>query len=350
MQKWFEITYVKNSYEKKLDVLHYFYLRPVLERVVPSKKFHGNGKLMLFGEYAVLDGARSLAIPTKRGQSMEVKPHRGSDLIWECYDHNGELWFEAQISLYDFSSIRTSDEATSKHIQKLLKGAVRYNTEFLNNWNGFKVIHRLDFPRNWGLGSSSTVIYNLASWADVNPFHLHFFTSNGSGYDIACAGAEGPLVYQVTDDELSYTEIDFAPHFIDNLYFIHLGKKQSSPEGIKHFMKSAKGRKSLANKITALTDRAIQATKLDEFQAIMDEHEELLSGALQMPTVKSQYFNDFEGSIKSLGAWGGDFIMAATTMTSAEVISYFRDLDYSDIYSYNEMSLAAAPATAAVRA
>ena len=111
---------------------------------MPKKIYRGNGKLLLFGEYAVLDGAKALALPTFRGQVLEIKPHRGSDLIWEAYDENNELWFEAQISLYDFSSIRTSDDKVSRFVQKLLKGAVRYNTEFLNNWNGFKVIHRLE--------------------------------------------------------------------------------------------------------------------------------------------------------------------------------------------------------------
>ena len=66
---------------------------------MPKKLFKSHGKLLLFGEYAVIDGAKSLAIPCKKGQSLEIKPHRGSDLIWECYDHNDELWFEAQIYL-----------------------------------------------------------------------------------------------------------------------------------------------------------------------------------------------------------------------------------------------------------
>jgi len=304
---------------------------------VASKKYFGNGKLLLFGEYAVLDGAKSLAIPTSRGQAMEVKPHRGSDLIWECYDEEGDLWFEAQISLYDFSSIRTSDEATSKFIQKLLKGAVRYNTEFLNNWNGFKVISRLQFPRNWGLGSSSTVIHNLASWADVNPFHLHFYVSNGSGYDIACAGADGPLVYQVTDDELSYTEVDFEPKFADKLHFVHLGKKQSSADGINHYTKKVRERKSVAAEVTKITDAALKCKTLKEFMSLMEQHEDVISGALKMPKVKDLHFSNFNGAIKSLGAWGGDFVMVASDMSTTEVQAYFKSEGYSDIYTYEEM-------------
>ena len=65
---------------------------------------------MLTGEYVVMDGAKAIALPCKKGQTLEVKALRGSDLVWESFDEHGDLWFEAQISLYDFSSIRTSDE------------------------------------------------------------------------------------------------------------------------------------------------------------------------------------------------------------------------------------------------
>ena len=53
----------------------------------------------------------------------------------------------------------------------------------------------LEFPRDWGLGSSSTLINNVAQWAQVDPFELHFKVSNGSGYDIACAKRRYPIVY-----------------------------------------------------------------------------------------------------------------------------------------------------------
>lgn len=38
-----------------------------------EKLFYSNGKLLLSGEYAVLDGALSLAVPTKYGQLLSVK-------------------------------------------------------------------------------------------------------------------------------------------------------------------------------------------------------------------------------------------------------------------------------------
>ncbi len=305
---------------------------------MPKKLYRGNGKLLLFGEYAVLDGGKALALPTKLGQTLEIKPHRGSDLIWESYDVNNELWFEAQVSLYDFSSIRTSDDKTSKFIQKLLKGAVRYNTEFLNNWNGFKVINRLEFSRHWGLGSSSTVIANMAQWADVNPFHLHFYVSNGSGYDIACAGAEGPLTYQLLDDQLSYEEIDFTPGCTDQLYFVYLGKKQNSGEAIIHYTQQAKKRKALAKKISEVTEAALVCKNLSSLREAMDEHENIISTELNLSKIKDTSFSDFNGSVKSLGAWGGDFCMVASDMSKTEVRAYFKGKGLDTVIDYKEMS------------
>jgi len=304
---------------------------------VAKKKFHGKGKLLLFGEYAVLDGAKSLSIPTSRGQSMEIKPHRGSDLVWESYDQDGELWFEAQISLYDFSAIRTSDDDIAKHIQKLLKGTVRFNTEFLNNWNGFKVINRLEFPRNWGLGSSSSLIHNLASWAEISPFHLHFNTSNGSGYDIACADAENPVVYQIDGDEINYTEVDFNPKCLDQIFFVHLGRKQNSDEGIKHYAKNAKKRKTVAKNISVLTEEALKCNSANSLRKIMEEHERIISAELKMTPIKEASFSDFNGSIKSLGAWGGDFAMVLSDMSPTEVTSYFKSAGYDVVIPYEEM-------------
>ncbi len=305
---------------------------------MPKKKYRGNGKLLLFGEYAVLDGAKALALPSSLGQILEVKPHRGSDLIWEAYDHNNELWFEAQISLYDFSSIRSSDDKVSKFIQKLLKGAVRYNTEFLNNWNGFKVIHRLEFSRDWGLGSSSTVIYNVAQWADINPFHLHFYVSNGSGYDIACAGAESPITYQLLENELKYQEVDFDPGCLDQVYFVYLGNKQSSGEGIIHYTKQIKKRQEVAKEISQITEDSLICEGIKDFRILIEEHESIISRELKLPKVKEERFPDFEGSIKSLGAWGGDFCMVVSEMDPPDTVTYFKSKGFKTILGYDEMA------------
>ena len=296
--------------------------------------YYGHGKLLLTSEYAVLDGAVALAIPTQLGQKMTIKQTRKSDLYWNSFDHLSQEWFSAQMSLYDFSAIKTSDPEKAEYLGKLLKGAVRLNSEFLSQWNGFDVKTELEFSKDWGLGSSSSLIYTMAQWADVNPLLLHFQVSEGSGYDVACAGADYPISYQLTDESVSYTEVDFDPVFKDKLYFVHLNNKQSSQQGIEYYLKKARKRKTLASKLSKITEDFINCKSFSNFRNLIDEHEAAVSEHLSLQCVKEKHFADFDGSMKSLGAWGGDFILVAPELSEDVVKSYFTAKGYKTILPY----------------
>ena len=56
-----------------------------------KKEFYSNGKLLVTGEYVVLDGALALAIPTKFGQTMKVAPTTGNVIHWKSYDADGSF-------------------------------------------------------------------------------------------------------------------------------------------------------------------------------------------------------------------------------------------------------------------
>ncbi len=289
-------------------------------------------------EYGVLDGALSLAIPTRYGQRMTVKQTRKSDLYWKSYDLNNEEWFMAQISLYDFSAVKTTDDKKAAYLKKLLKGAVRLNSEFLSKWNGFDVKTYLGFDKEWGLGSSSTLTYMVAQWADVNPLLLHFKCFDGSGYDVACAGAELPITYQMEDGTINYTEIDFDPAFKNKLYFIYLNKKQSSKEGIEYYFKKAKQRKTMVKKQTAITESMLKCNSISKFIELIKQHEALVAEHLSLETVSQKYnLTDFDGGIKSLGAWGGDFILAASELGEEAVKAYFNVKGFPTVIPYEDM-------------
>ncbi len=295
--------------------------------------------MLLTGEYAVLDGADSLALPTKYGQKMDVKKVAGSDLVWIAKDMHGETWFKSKISLYDFSAIDTTNEKTSALLQKLLKNAVRLNPEFLDKWNGFKVTTHLEFDRTWGLGSSSTLIHLIGQWADVQPLSLFFKCMDGSGYDVACAGVETPIVYYNDADEIGYTPVSFSPKFKDNLYFVYLNQKQSTEEGIVSYMKKAKGRKTLAKNITKITDSLVENKSFDTFCSLIEEHEALIHESTGFPMLKKSTFPNFPGSVKSLGAWGGDFCLAACKSDSSVVKEYFSNRGYNTVLPFDSMIL-----------
>jgi mevalonate kinase len=286
-----------------------------------------------------LDGAKALALPTKFGQKLTIKRTTSSDLIWESLDMNGKVWFDSTISLFDFSPVQTSDEQISKFLQSVLKNAVRLNSEFLSQWNGFKIETQLEFPRDWGLGSSSTLIYLIAEWAEVNPLLLYFKTEDGSGYDVACAFANGPITYVNSPDEVSYTEIDFSPSFHGNLYFVHLGQKADSKLAIKQYLKAVKNKSTLVKTVSRITEEMLQVKSFKDFSSLVDEHESVIASHTGFAKVKDTHFKDFWGSVKSLGAWGGDFVLVTSDKSPEETKAYFEKKGFNTVIDYKKMVL-----------
>ncbi|MBK6273725.1 MAG: GHMP kinase [Saprospirales bacterium] len=301
-------------------------------------QFHANGKLLLTGEYFILDGAVGLALPTKFGQSLTVDSLTSSEgleekgILWKSIDNKNNIWFEAK-----FSEALEIISATDNEIAATLKNILAHCK--LRTQNS-KLITKLDFPQNWGLGSSSTLISLLAQYANIDPYELLAKTFGGSGYDIACATAKSAITYQITTgDSRLTTEIRFNPSFKENLYFVYLGKKQNSREGIQHYKNLTLDKTEYIEQISNITQKIILANELDEFCYYMDVHENIVANVLNLPKVKDIYFSDFPGSIKSLGAWGGDFILVASDEDALTINKYFVDKAFPTILSYNEMIL-----------
>ncbi len=301
-----------------------------------EKEFYSNGKLLLSGEYAILDGALGLAIPTSYGQSLQVTPNTSGFLDWTSLDLNKNVWFSAQLDLTNLNVVATSDKSMANTLKTLLLEANAQNPLLLTDSEGYKIETHLTFPRNWGLGTSSTLINNLAQWARVDAYQLLWNAFGGSGYDIACAQTNSPLVYQLKNNKPKVESIAFDPYFKESLYFVHLNQKQSSKKAIANYREQQFDTSELVKKITDLTRAMIGATTLSDFELFMDRHETVLSAILKMTPVKERLFPDYYGTIKSLGAWGGDFILATGDEKS---ISYFKSKGYNTVIPYSKMVL-----------
>mgnify|MGYP000504168076 CR=1 FL=1 len=152
------------------------------QRLDSIAQYKANGKLLLSGEYFVLDGALALAVPTKQGQSMIVESTVGfEDLLeWESFDNEGESWFKGTFEKNSGLYIKGTDRPTGLRLQQIFQAGQTLNLQFLREIEPFKVSTHLDFPKNWGLGTSSTLINNLAQWANVDPYQLLKLTFGGS--------------------------------------------------------------------------------------------------------------------------------------------------------------------------
>lgn len=312
-----------------------------LKKSCPEKNqyFFGHGKILLSGEYFVLDGALSLALPTKVGQSLSVKytPSFSPTLSWKSYDVKGDCWFDSKFEFWHFKCLDENPSEEALFLQKILQQVRKQNSHFLRDDVDVKVETRLGFPISWGLGSSSSLIYNIAQWAYISPFELLFKTHGGSGYDIACAQSDGPIAYKKTSTGPNWSPIYFHPSFRENIFFVYLGKKQNSRDALKDYAEKRPFAPALLSKITELTQEFLNAQTLKQFQAAMVAHETLVGETLAMTPVKEKHFSDFNGAIKSLGAWGGDFAMVATVLDLASVKSYFKTHGLDVVYSYADL-------------
>ena len=303
------------------------------------QSLYSNGKLLLTGEYLVIDGAKALAVPTQKGQALTVNEMgKGSQLIWKSLTYDQKCWLEVNFSLPDFSIEKSSDQNKSNWLQKLLISVRELNPNFLTKSKSIEVKTTLDFPRDWGLGSSSTLINNVAQWAQIDPFSLHFKISNGSGYDIACAKEDSPVVYSTKHEIQTITPIQLEKSFFDQVFFVHLNKKQNSFDAVTSYndVKTGIEIQDCIESLNQITNKFIQADSLKNWEQAMNEHEHLLSNVLEQETIKEKLFPMYPNSIKSLGAWGGDFAMV--TGTSSD-INYFILKGYDTIVPWKEMVL-----------
>lgn len=308
-----------------------------------KESFYSHGKLLLTGEYLVLDGAKGLALPTKLGQWLTVENHEDNSILWTSFDENNEVWFKEEFYIKDDSVQVKPDDKRSEEYQKLsdtlidiLNCARELNPKFLSGNKGVWVKTKLEFNRNWGLGSSSTLINNIAQWAVIDGFKLLDSCFGGSGYDIACAQHSTPLVYK-RGGKPAVKEVVFNPPFSDKLFFVHLNEKQDSKDSIKHYQSlPLKDYDVAESAINEITEKIITCTKLEEFNSLIDTHETIISDIIKTPTVKSKLFSDYTGSIKSLGGWGGDFILVTGNDSD---MTYFKEKGYNTIVSFKDMIL-----------
>jgi len=299
---------------------------------------------LLTGEYLVLEGATALAVPTKFGQDLSVEKIKEPQLIWGSFTNTGDCWFEAIFELPKLRLVNATFNSDSdgsadfiaETLQDILVETRKLNPEFLKSEQGFLVKTNLTFPRDWGLGTSSTLINNIAQWAKVDAFQLLWNSFSGSGYDIANAKHNTPILYQVNNQQPIVKKVDFTPSFSDQLFFVHLNKKQDSKAGIARFKEKREKINNEIQLVSEISKQLIQEQKLLEFEKLIQEHEKIISSIIELPTVKERLFPDYFGTLKSLGAWGGDFILATGNKDTSQ---YFIDKGYTTILSYSDMVL-----------
>ena len=293
---------------------------------------YSSGKILLTGEYVILDGALSLAAPTKFGQYLRLRESESNLINWKSINFDGNIWFKCSITSDTLKVKSTSSKKISNTLVEIINLIRDYNPIFLKKC-GSDISTNLTFEKNLGLGSSSTLISNLSKISGVNPYTLNNKIYKGSGYDIACAESISPILYKFDKDRRTINQVSFKPSFNECIYFVYLNKKQNSFSEIKRYNKN-KASISIINEISNITSEILVCNSIDGFNKLIEAHEIIISKLISKKTIKDVLFKDFDGSIKSLGAWGGDMIMVTSHYNPS---GYFKERGYSTIFKFEEL-------------
>lgn len=299
-------------------------------------RYYSHGKLLLTGEYAVLDGAKSLAFPTKYGQALTVQPSITHTSEWVSYLADKTVWNRLGFTKDDIVNAQNGTSFSSR-LLSILKCIYLERQELFSH--ALKFSTHLEFDKNWGLGSSSTLINNLSLWAELDSYRLLSQTFGGSGYDIAAANSKTPIIFQKEKDFNKVIEVEFSNNLKPYIYFVYLNQKQNSREGIRHYKSlNRHDKKEIIDEISLITEKVLLTENVEEFEILMKTHEQLVSRLTQQTPVQDLKFSDYnQGIVKSLGAWGGDFVLV--TAKDKEHLDYFSKKGYNTIFRFSDLIL-----------
>ena len=133
----------------------------------------------------------------------------------------------------------------------------------------------------------------------------------GSGYDIACAGHQSPILYQRDLQNLIHLRSNMPSgrlimsiKSILSIWDIN----ENSRDAIAHYKGLNPSRKPI-EAMNELSRSFSQCTSFKDAANLIREHELLMASVLETPCLDDKLLERFCFVSKSLGAWGGDFCM-----------------------------------------
>ena len=296
--------------------------------------FESNGKILLSAEYLVMDGAKALAFPSKLTQELHIEDTKSNFIHWISLDENKNIWYEEKFFQKAKSIIYKGEENNISEKIVSLFNHIHLSND-ISDSIGKKFISKINFKREWGLGSSSSLVNNLAKWSNIDPYKLLFSAFDGSGYDIACCDVKTPIVFSKNEKSINIEKIKFNPTFKKNIFLIYRGEKQNTQNSILDYKKIKFDKNSAINKINELTNNIVNCNSLSEFEKLIETHESIISKIINIEPIQKSNFKDYNnGAIKSLGSWGGDFMLATGDKKD---LNYFKEKGYNTIYSISDL-------------
>ncbi len=294
-----------------------------------------NGKLLITGEYLVMAGAKSLALPLRFGQKMKVVPRTDRNIVWKS-NAGGQCWFNAAIDQEDLQVKSPDSFETAQKLSGILRRVRELNPGFLTGPTGYDIFVNADYPLEWGLGSSSTLLSLISRWGDVDVLELSRPFYNGSGYDLTCATRSDLLKYSLRDGIQRIEPACPGKALRTFSYFAYSGRKADSAGEVARFRLLPGNFSKQSDLISELTDRVLNAVDHTELETLVREHESIMAGVLNRRPV-AEMFPGIPGAVKSLGAWGGDFMMFVTGESFYDLARILSRFGISHVFTYDQI-------------
>jgi len=304
-----------------------------LSSTSPFFSFFVPGKILLSGEYALLEGSVGAAMVSKFGQYLTLTSSQISSNLSKDYwlEFSSQREQEVLTAFINPSTWECVSEEKKWHeacsFFKKNKCSLHFYLQEYKNQNkdknkGLKGNFHCNFNLSWGLGSSSSWICLLSYLIDFNPYDLNSFLFKGSGYDIAVGLYQQDLLFS----KPSHISLASFPLLSKKKYqeqghafFAFMGKKISSQQSLEMAYAQNKKRPLFSQKeinLISSFSRALSfSSRIEEWMKILQEQDLLLSFILGRSTLQHSFFSDFPGTIRPLGAWGGDLVLGLTTQT-----------------------------------
>jgi mevalonate kinase len=299
-------------------------------------QFKANTKFLLTGEYALLQGADALVLPLAYTQRLNVKETVGNALEWESWERD-KLWYANTFTINIDESYTTK---LDKYLANLIHQINQINPDTKYLFRGKKMRVEADFNLQWGLGSSSTLISLLSQYTKVDAYILNSLISKGSGYDVVAATQDKSFVFTKTEKYYQTESADLNYSFKDKLYFVYTGRKQDTNESIRRFnVKQKRVIKSEIQDISKITKELIEVKSLSQFQYLISEHETIIAKITDQESLLKNFLPNFSGAAKSLGAWGGDFILITWKDSEQELQNYLKKQKIETYFPWKDIVL-----------
>ncbi|MDA8791846.1 hypothetical protein N9N67_01300 [Bacteriovoracaceae bacterium] len=242
-------------------------------------------------------------------------------------------FFELTISLETLGRSQPGSSSSQVFFNDLLYAVKKLDQ---SKFGAGEIVNRFNFHLKYGFGSSSTSIKNISSLFNIDPWKLYFSAVNGSGADLAATFFSPGNIVLYTKDPLTMKQV--TPQWDDifeKSLFIYLGSKVSSKKEIDHLNFNSENK--LISQIDNIIHQLFSVNSIDKFIPLLKKHEQLISLINGQEVIQEKLFSDFPGGIKSLGAWGGDYIWAISEKDLEDIKTYFKNKNYNQFYSYQEL-------------